>query len=1140
MALCGLWVGGVWGGDDDGETSKAGHPEEEEFVRKGATKRTACGLSMTTALHTDTDASIHSVCVYAASKDRQGEADTAERHHDDSLLADRHRQVLETRNRVLTFHTHTTHTCTQARHMSTARPAAMPGAAAAGSRPLLPSQQQQEQQQQQQQQQQQLSRTTRRPGGPASGGTTALTDQWMDFAERAFVAEEYAEGFFLTHSEAEAEERCAELMNLRYQTQDLLRHKVSSHYQLFMRGTEDIQHVEADIAKLRRLVGRMQESLKALDQASSTILMGDAAGGGGGGAAAAGAAGGAAGATAAAGQGDERGNARMSMRGAPGGVGGNRAGNRMSVALGVGGGERSRRPSLDGVGRMSVRMGLSSPSSTSASSLQPSSSSSSSSSSTGYNSTDASKHLPKWVTLALEDLERCMIEKQRSAAVGHIKKIRTYLFSLPPSTSAAAVAAHKDLSLLVTRRADEMASRVIQDLESMAPSTSLSILFDFSDMARQLKLLILLGKSGTAVDFFIRNRGGMIARSLRLLEAGGDTLAYVTLLAERFFGLMAEACVAFEALFAVSSTAVTAAPVGGGKGGKAGGKEGGKEVVVIVRPPECFSRLVLWVEGEVRHFAALVGRQLGMMRRDLLVGQRSSGSSSSSSNSSSSGAKSLRRVDSLRRPLGSLGMSGSSSLNSSSSSSSRATTSGYIAPPPPPPSPGASSSSSSSGSTTSSSFFPPPSVLTSAISISSSAAAAAAASTAGGGVGVAPYAYLSSARSNLLMKMLSMPQSPMGQSHHFLQQQQQQSSPSLPPSLTCDPSFITIGACLEVCFTLAGRLDTLGLPLRPSFASVLTLDLLSLLQGVAHTALLRVEEAVENEGGREGGVVVSAEALMLVTPMAVTAQGDSLLGGEGGRKGGEEIATATTEVPSSSSSASSSSSTTPPRLLPVLPSTLLLLGEINSLIVSWVMMKESKGARVRYSDLVGPALDGGVVREVCGLLRGYVEKVEGRLSKEGEGGGGGGGGKGVNLGATTTTLAGTAVASSSSSSSEKKLTPAEMKERAVAAEALEALLGVTLWELSRAWINDPLVLVDPTSAVNKDIKPVQDVYARVIEVLNEASGKAAAARSAAAAAAAAAAASAALAAPGSPLSPSGQGGGKAAPTSAFSRLTMGR
>eukprot|EP00624_Nannochloropsis_granulata_P000162 evm.model.NODE_10618_length_1251_cov_30.359713.1 len=115
-------------------------------------------------------------------------------------------------------------------------PTAVSGAAA-GSRSFLSSQPKQ---------------STRRPGGHASV-TTALTDQWMDFAERAFVAEDYTEGFFLTHSESEAEERCAELMNLRYQTQDLLRHKVSSHYKLFMRGTEDIQHVEADIVRLRRL-----------------------------------------------------------------------------------------------------------------------------------------------------------------------------------------------------------------------------------------------------------------------------------------------------------------------------------------------------------------------------------------------------------------------------------------------------------------------------------------------------------------------------------------------------------------------------------------------------------------------------------------------------------------------------------------------------------------------------------------------------------------------------------------------------------------------------------------------------------------------------------------------------------------------
>ena len=52
------------------------------------------------------------------------------------------------------------------------------------------------------------------------------------------------------------------------------------------------------------------------------------------------------------------------------------------------------------------------------------------------------------------------------------------------------------------------------------------------------------------MDFFIRNRGGIIERSLRLLEAGGDTLSYVTMLSERFFSLLTDACAAFDTLFA--------------------------------------------------------------------------------------------------------------------------------------------------------------------------------------------------------------------------------------------------------------------------------------------------------------------------------------------------------------------------------------------------------------------------------------------------------------------------------------------------------------------------------------------------------------------------------------------------------------
>lgn len=53
----------------------------------------------------------------------------------------------------------------------------------------------------------------RRPGGMGDPSLLNMADaQWLDFAEPGFDPAEYAEGFFLTHSEAEADERCAELM----------------------------------------------------------------------------------------------------------------------------------------------------------------------------------------------------------------------------------------------------------------------------------------------------------------------------------------------------------------------------------------------------------------------------------------------------------------------------------------------------------------------------------------------------------------------------------------------------------------------------------------------------------------------------------------------------------------------------------------------------------------------------------------------------------------------------------------------------------------------------------------------------------------------------------------------------------------
>jgi len=41
---------------------------------------------------------------------------------------------------------------------------------------------------------------------------SAFNDQWMDFAEPVFDAEEYVQNFFMNHAEGEADEKAAELM----------------------------------------------------------------------------------------------------------------------------------------------------------------------------------------------------------------------------------------------------------------------------------------------------------------------------------------------------------------------------------------------------------------------------------------------------------------------------------------------------------------------------------------------------------------------------------------------------------------------------------------------------------------------------------------------------------------------------------------------------------------------------------------------------------------------------------------------------------------------------------------------------------------------------------------------------------------
>lgn len=178
---------------------------------------------------------------------------------------------------------------------------------------------------------------------------------------------------------------------------------------------------------------------------------------------------------------------------------------------------------------------------------------------------------PKWLLTAVEDVERLIIERQRAQSVQLIERVRVFFSNLSGEEGGG-----QEILVQVNQHAELLCARIIKDLEEM----SRSILYDFRDTRRQLVMLIVLGKADTAVDFFIRSRGDIVERSMRMMESEGNALSYVTSLSEKFFGHILDACSAFSKLFSEGNNKKT----------------------------DCFSRLVIWVDEEVRRYSCLIGK----------------------------------------------------------------------------------------------------------------------------------------------------------------------------------------------------------------------------------------------------------------------------------------------------------------------------------------------------------------------------------------------------------------------------------------------------------------------------------------------------------------------------------------------------
>ena len=355
-----------------------------------------------------------------------------------------------------------------------------------------------------------------------------------------------------------------------------------------------------------------------------------------------------------------------------------------------------------------------------------------------------------------------------------------------------------------------------------------------------------------------------------------------------------------------------------------------------------------------------------------------------------------------------------------------------------------------------------------------------------------------------------------------------------------------------MCFSLASKLDALGIPVAPVLAHGLASDLSFLLGGVRSAARVRMEEAMATE--RESGarvVVVGEEALALVTPGDVVSKLHKMVSEDENEGEAEVIGTRTydeagstgngMDTASEETAARGSCSSTPPLgnapAHTVFPSTLLLLEALNALMVSCVAMLDPTGERPRSWEVLGPALGAALVKEACGLLRDYAEgvaKMVASMESEGEDQGR----KGTGHASVCTEGSPEGRERGGPSTEEIEATARRPREAAAslnpraslresAARVLGALTDITLQNL-RQWTEDPWVLVDATAIEIEEVRPVFDLYTRTVDAMG---GKVAAEEASAAA----------ISSPpksGSAPPVKQPPSGTSPPSGAFSRLTL--
>ena len=154
------------------------------------------------------------------------------------------------------------------------------------------------------------------------------------------------------------------------------------------------------------------------------------------------------------------------------------------------------------------------------------------------------------------------VRKYRKGVDDNFQKLQT---SMVPGSSSSSSSQSKftkykeqyESLLSCCNEVDIMVNKLINAMSLSMPHLANSKLWGQEEHSRRLKILVLLGAYETAARSFCDSKKDLASRALSVYQPTGDSLEYVRIMSNIFFGMLVESSEAFLILFLSNNNANT-------------------------------------------------------------------------------------------------------------------------------------------------------------------------------------------------------------------------------------------------------------------------------------------------------------------------------------------------------------------------------------------------------------------------------------------------------------------------------------------------------------------------------------------------------------------------------------------------------